>query len=627
MCVRDSSHRVGVSLSKPHSFDNHGSTHALNSGGYWWAKRSLLMNLEMQTHNDAEGNGDSQTAAITPTTLNDSSSSTVTGLPGATTPIIHWKDRPLHEVRGVVLTAIAQMNAPAFLFQRNGRLVRIRRTEQAIRVESLNQDSLRHHVDQAATFVHLKTTAKRGEELIEGPPPSGCIRDLLAMADCPVQAFPVLTGFAEHPFFRADGTLIYQRGHDAETGVWYEPNDELAGVQVATHLSDKEIHSAKELLVSEWLGDFPFTEPADLANVLGFLLTAFVLEIINSPTPMLIVDAPAQGTGKTLLLVVMAMALTGRRLAPLGETKSEEELRKVILSALVESRSWILFDNLTGTLRSPALSAALTARSYSGRELGRTKLLTLPNRAIWSASANNLQLDADLARRVVWSRLDAKVEFPDQRHADSFRHPDILGWTKNNRTRLVSAILTLIRAWIDRGQPTSPHHKMGSFESWAATIGGILTVAGIDGFLANAEKKRRTKDESVGQWLIFCTKWWSKFNTAPVGAKELFDLVHPEGLLPGLIAAPNAQGQRQRLGHALVKVDGRCFGAFRITFVDLDHSGCKRYRLERRTSADASNTQELGESMPTNELESTAAAETMVQPRSVGGPGVMRSDE
>lgn len=398
-------------------------------------------------NNRAQENVASQNAEMIPTTSDDSSSNIVTSLPGANAPfVIYWKDRPLHEVRDEVLLAIAQMNAPPFLFQRNGKLVQIRRTEQATRVETLNQDSLRHHVDQAASFVHVKTTAKRGDEVIEGPPPSNCIRDLLATPNWPMESFPILSGFSEHPFFRADGTLVDQRGYDAETGVWYEPDAELSELRVPSHPSDEEILLATKLLVEEWLGDFPFTEPADLANGLAFLLTAFVLEIITSPTPMLAVDAPAQGTGKTLLLMVMAMALTGRRLATISEMKSEEEMRKVILAALVESRTWILFDNLTGTLRSPALAAALTTRTYSGRELGRTNLLTVPNRAIWSASANNLQLDPDLVRRVVWSRLDAKVEYPDQRDTEAFQHPEILVWTKNNRARLISAALTLIRA-------------------------------------------------------------------------------------------------------------------------------------------------------------------------------------
>jgi len=168
---------------------------------------------------------------------------------------------------------------------------------------------------------------------------------------------------------------------------------------------------------------------------------------------------------------------------------------------------------------------------------------------------------------------------------------------------------------------------MGSFESWAATIGGILTVANIAGFLENAEKNRRTRDHDAAQWLTLCAKWWSKFNTEPVGVKDLFDIVQSNELLAGVIASPNHQGQRKRLGHALVKANGRCFGDFRIIFGDLDRSGCKRYRLERRTGADAPNTHEQGESMPTNDSELTVAAETMVQSHGDGDPGVTRSDE
>ena len=93
----------------------------------------------------------------------------------------------------------------------------------------------------------------------------------------------------------------------------------------------------------------------------------------------------------------------------------------------------------------------LTTEVWEDRELGTMRMVRVPVRCISMATANNLQVAGDLPRRLVWSRLDAKMEQPDMRKPGSFKHPEILAWVGEHRGELVHAALVLIQAWVARG--------------------------------------------------------------------------------------------------------------------------------------------------------------------------------
>ena len=62
-----------------------------------------------------------------------------------------------------------------------------------------------------------------------------------------------------------------------------------------------------------------------------------------------------------------------------------------------------------------------------------------------------------------------------------------MGWVRANRGRLVAACLTLGQAWIAAGRPRG-RRSIGSYEAWAQVLGGVLEVAGIEGFLGNLDE-------------------------------------------------------------------------------------------------------------------------------------------
>ncbi|GAC1382443.1 MAG: hypothetical protein NVSMB4_10740 [Acidimicrobiales bacterium] len=66
--------------------------------------------------------------------------------------------------------------------------------------------------------------------------------------------------------------------------------------------------------------------------------------------------------------------------------------------------------------------------------------------------------------RIVFIRMDAGLEKPDERAPDTFRHKDRLSWVREHRGQLVWAALVLVRAWLSRGRPDGPQN-MGSRRS------------------------------------------------------------------------------------------------------------------------------------------------------------------
>ena len=102
------------------------------------------------------------------------------------------------------------------------------------------------------------------------------------------------------------------------------------------------------------------------------------------------------------------------------------------------------FDNVANTLGCPALDAALTSVTWKDRLLGANRMAEGPMYMTWFATGNNVAIAADTARRVCHVRLESPEEHPEKRQ--DFQHPNLLAWVGDNRSRLLAAALTILRA-------------------------------------------------------------------------------------------------------------------------------------------------------------------------------------
>ena len=286
---------------------------------------------------------------------------------------------------------------------------------------------------------------------------------------------------------------------------------------IAERPSAEQIAAARALICEDLLGDFPFVSPSEHAHAVALLLLGFVRSMIDGPTPLHLIEKPTPGTGATLMVDAIATILTGAGASVMTEGRDDEEWRKRVTAKLRQIPSIVLIDNLRQKLDSSAVAAALTAPFWEDRILGASEMARLPIRCVWIATGNNPEFSNEMARRLVRIRLDAHVERPWQR--DGFRHPDLMTWVRANRARLVAACLTLCQAWIAAGRPRGTA-TIGSYENWAQVLGGVLEVAGIEGFLGNLDEMMEASDSEGAVWRSFVSAWWDRFGTAEVGSQR-----------------------------------------------------------------------------------------------------------
>ena len=74
--------------------------------------------------------------------------------------------------------------------------------------------------------------------------------------------------------------------------------------------------------------------------------------------------------------------------------------------------------------------------------------------------------------------------------------------------------MTLIQAWIAARKPAGTE-ILASYESWSQIIGGILEVAGIEGFLENRGELKEVAADEDGSIKVFVQLMYQTFGTKP----------------------------------------------------------------------------------------------------------------
>jgi hypothetical protein len=481
---------------------------------------------------------------------------------------VQVNERFLRDIMRDAVDALAAVNEPPTLFMRGSALVRVPPAE--AHAEPLSLAALRVFLDHAADFVSVHVAEDEDEVTIPARPPHDVCESILAVP--PRSAFPRLASIRSAPVMLPDRRVLATEGYDRDSGLLLR----LQGLEDIR--TDMPVQEATRWLFTELLGDFPFADKASQAHALALVLEPFVRPAIHGATPLYLIDAPLRGAGKGLLADAACLTATGRRADVMALVAGNaEEHEKRITALLLAGAQWILIDNATSMASAP-LAAVLTATQWRGRRLGRSAMVDVPNDATWVATGNNVELSDEIARRTIPIRLDPGVERPEERKG--FKHPELLRWAATHRTTLVSACLSLIHAWLEAGCPEG-EATLGSYESWARMLGGILGVSGVSGFLTERERLYTEADRETADWCALCESWWSTYGSLRVTAKEVFEVAQARGLLLSVWGGRTTLAAQQRFGHALAGMRDRVFGGFRVRSAGRDsQTRNAAYRLE-----------------------------------------------
>ena len=380
-------------------------------------------------------------------------------------------------------------------------------------------------------------------------------------------SLPVLEGFIETPVMRRDGTILSAPGYDEETGLYLKIGGDWPRVPSAPTKADAE---AAMKVLREPFAQFPFVSAADESVFIAGILTALQRRLLTF-APIFGFSAPAPRSGKSLLAESIAMIALGRTAPAFSVAKDRNEFRKAITATLYEGHAITNLDNVDAPLGSPDLCKALTQLIYGDRLLGATRNLSLLTNILWTATGNNLTFKSDLSSRALRCQIDAETERPEER---TFKIPDLLAYLLENRRRLVTAALTIQRAYWIAGRPRQNVKPWGGFDDWSRNIREPLIWLGMDDPCKTREKiivadPERESNVSAG------LAWYKAFANKGMRTAEVITAAsdnnnNNQELREALLAVAcdwksRSQISPDRLGMWCRSVEGRIFEGLRFS--------------------------------------------------------------
>lgn len=311
-------------------------------------------------------------------------------------------------------------------------------------------------------------------------------------------SLPELRGIVHMPICQPDGTVINRAGYDPITKEW---RDSSVTLDVPERPTARDAIRALDTL-NVMLQDFSFDSTSGAyAGALACFFDQIIRPLVRArhgPRPLFVFEARAhgQGSGKSLLAMVIAAAITGNTQAA-QPWKGREEFAKTVVGALQKGSPFVLIDNVTTMVRNDVLDLLLTAPEFEDRQLGSNRVLRLPQNTTWAMTVNGVHLSKDLARRTVLSRLEKSESEPD-----AYAIREIIGYAIQHRDALISAAFTILRAWIQAGQPPGPEIEMRSYSTWIRIMSGLFGFVGVTG-LDRCIQAAKARDADSGEDQLF----------------------------------------------------------------------------------------------------------------------------
>ena len=299
-------------------------------------------------------------------------------------------------------------------------------------------------------------------------------------------------GIVTAPILSGDGGIRIASGYDARSGLWCH---NIPNITIPDKPTKSDAERALRKL-RQFFRTFPFadaarlydpdlaveivdlTKPAGLdeSSFLAALLTAVCRQSLEL-APGFLCDAPnfsGAGTGKGLLVKAICVIASGVRPSAFTSGHDAEELDKRLTAALTEARPAVFLDNFNNkNLTSDILASVLTESPAMVRPMGHTKTVPLHTRTFIGITGNSVQIAEDMARRLLNTHLDARMENPEQRQFA----PGFLDHVFAERANLLAAALTIWR-WGRQTQP-KPGKPLGSYEVWAQWCRDPLLALGM----------------------------------------------------------------------------------------------------------------------------------------------------
>jgi len=170
--------------------------------------------------------------------------------------------------------------------------------------------------------------------------------------------------------------------------------------------------------------------------------------------------------------------------------KSLEEMEKRLGALVLEGVQMISLDNCSHDIGGDLLCQITERRLIRIRILGKSEMPECEWRGVLHATGNNVTLLADMARRGLVGKLNAKVERPELRTFDF----DPIERVLQDRGAYIAAAITIARAYIAAGSP-KVCGPLGSYESWSRLVRSSLIWLGMKDPVKSMDEAREEDPE------------------------------------------------------------------------------------------------------------------------------------
>lgn len=294
---------------------------------------------------------------------------------------------------------------------------------------------------------------------------------------------PHINGVSQVPTITPKGRIIEEHwGYDEDLQMFFACNYPVRKMHVDEACK----------VLAEPFCDFPFVGgntmrddslPSGMwasryaASAISAVLTAVVRPVLDI-CPLYVVTSSQWQDGKSVLCNTVASVVgmqEGLANSPLTRGGSDEEQEKQLSSVLVRGKRVVVFDNHDGEFRSSALTEVLTSTNPEFRLLGKNEVRSVPNRSMFMLNGVNIVLAGDLQTRGVFVRLSRETLDPHR----NFKHDDVVGWTVENQSLIVSAAISLMSWALDQDDNSwRPTHR---FKIWDKLVRRTVLLAfGVD---------------------------------------------------------------------------------------------------------------------------------------------------
>jgi hypothetical protein len=446
-------------------------------------------------------------------------------------------------------------------FQRSASIVVVRTdplTGESVVVD-LHPLALVHALDGVSAWMRYE---KRGNTWGQVDPPERICNLMVRVGE--FDHLPCISGIARQPYLRPDGSLRQSDGYDPITGLFGIFDSAQYDVPV---MPSREQAEQALAVLDDVLSEFDFESPNDRSAALSAMLTAAIRPSL-ALAPLIHVRAPQIASGKSYLCEILTALATPRRGTPVAFPARDEECTKLLLAQLARSPAVIEFDNLVGDLKPhKSLCTALTNQGLEGRILGHSKVITVGTRTLFLSSGNNVGPVADMTRRCLTIHLNPSCEVPATR---AFKRPHLAADVLRQRSVYVSAALTVVRAWIVAGRPTSACPPLANYVEWSDLCRQpLLWLGRTDPAAAIFEAMAEDPDRQTLGLLLSC--WHEQFGGDALMLREMLTRTatltsrsdeFKEVLLD--IAGDRDRVSTRKLGQWLRRQVGRVVGGLRL---------------------------------------------------------------